>query len=45
MLLYAPRKPTDGTAANIIWVYDRFTKFRPSVGNQPARLRRSLLPS
>ena len=34
MLLYAPRKPTDGTAANIIWVYDRFTKFRSSVGKQ-----------
>ena len=36
MLLYAPRKPNSGTAAHIIRVYDRFTKFRPSIG-KPAR--------
>jgi hypothetical protein len=32
MLLYAPPKPNGGTAANTIRVYERFTKFRPSVG-------------
>jgi len=32
-MLYAPPKPNGGgTAANIIRVYDRFTKFRPSIG-------------
>ena len=37
MLLYAPPKPNGGTAANIIRVYDRFAKFRSSVG-KPVRL-------
>ena len=36
MLLYAPPKPNGGTAANNIWVYDRFTNFRTSVG-KPVR--------
>ena len=35
-MLYGPPKPNGGTAANTIQVYDRFTKFRPSVG-KPAR--------
>ena len=32
MLLYAPPKPSGGTAANINRVYDRLTKVRTSVG-------------
>ena len=31
MLLYAPPKPNGGSVANVIWVQDRFTKFRVSV--------------
>jgi hypothetical protein len=31
MVLYAPPKPNGGTVANVIWVQDRFTKFRVSV--------------
>jgi hypothetical protein len=31
MVLYAPPKPNVGTVANVIWVQDRFTKFRVSV--------------
>ena len=36
MLLYAPPKPSGGTAANINRVYDRLTKVRTSVG-KPVR--------
>ena len=31
MLSYAPPDPDGGTAANIIWVHDRFASFRVSV--------------
>ena len=31
MLSYAPPDPDGGTAANIIWVHDRFARFRVSV--------------
>ena len=31
MVLYAPPKSNSGTLANVIWVQDRFTKFRVSV--------------
>jgi hypothetical protein len=36
MLLYAPPKPSGGTAADINRVYDRLTKVRTSVG-KPVR--------
>ena len=36
MLLYAPPKPSGGTAANINRIYDRLTKVRTSVG-KPVR--------
>jgi hypothetical protein len=35
-MLYAPPKPSGGTAANINRVYDRLTKLRTSVG-KPVR--------
>ena len=36
MLLYAPPKPSGGTAAKINRIYDRLTKVRTSVG-KPVR--------
>ena len=31
MVLYASPQPNGGTVTNVIWVHDRFTKFRASV--------------
>jgi hypothetical protein len=31
MELYAPPEPNGGTVTSVIWVHDRFTKFRVSV--------------